>query len=89
MARKELKISLYGEKMRSKLEQYIYAAIARRVSTSTVSHTNTDGTFSPAEWFAGADMTPPRRQLQTSGAMTWENETLTVVLNYEAKTIQE
>lgn len=87
MKEEKYSVSINSDQIKTVLKKHIDAAIARRVASSTFTHHNTDGVYTPAQWFFGANLTEPRHSMTTSGSMSWDNGTLTVSLNYTVITI--
>lgn len=64
------------------VQQLALARLAALVQlNATPQHTNTDGTYTPAEWWYDTAYTT-RYRLQTAAAMSMSGNTLTVSLTY-------
>lgn len=77
-------VSIKGDAFKAALQSRIYALMAARMGAASVTHSNTDGTYSPSRWFAGAygDFAN-RHAMQTDGSMAWDNGVIRITLTYE------
>lgn len=76
-------VTVKEDAVKDALQSRIYARMASRMSAATVTHSNTDGRYSPSRWFAGdfGDFAN-RHAMQTDASMAFDNGTIRITLTY-------
>lgn len=77
-------VTIKGDKFKAALQARIYSRMAARMQAATVTHTNTDGRYTPSRWFAGdyGDFAN-RHAMQTAASMAWDNGVIRITMTYE------
>ena len=75
-------VSLNREGLKSIIRARGRARLAERIGAASVTHTNTDGRYTPSEWWESWDENAPRNRGVTSATLSADGLTITLRLNY-------